>query len=373
MENLNLFHEIAANPNDYIKEFKKKSRKKVIGSFCSYIPEEIITAGDAIAFRIFGSSNNISLADAHLQSYSCSLVRGALEDALSGKIDFLDGTVFPHTCDSIQRLSDIWRINVKFGFHADIVLPVKLNTKSAEEYMIKVFNKFKCEMEEKLDAKITDEKLKETIVLYNQIRKLLKKIYDLRIKKPSLISGSDIHAIFRASMVMERKYFLERLSNLVEAIEGKGSEEKQNKKRIVLSGGICNMPNIYKIIEDAGGMVVSDDICTGLRYCDGYIDIDSNNPIDSIAKRYFERIVCPAKHSGLFARGERLIKVVKENNAKGVIFLFLKFCDPHLFDYPYIKNMLEKETIASMLFETEDNMLSDGQFNTRCEAFLEML
>ena len=51
-------------------------------------------------------------ADAHLQAYSCSLVRGALEDALAGRLDFLDGAmVFPHTCDSIQRLSDIWRMN----------------------------------------------------------------------------------------------------------------------------------------------------------------------------------------------------------------------------------------------------------------------
>ena len=56
-----------------------------------------------------------------------------------------------------------------------------------------------------------------------------------------------------------------------------------------------------------------------------------------------------------------------------MIFLFLKFCDPHSFDYPYIKEMLDKEGIPSMLFEIEDQLPSEGQFKTRCEAFIEML
>ncbi len=64
---------------------------------------------------------------------------------------------------------------------------------------------------------------------------------------------------------------------------------------------------------------------------------------------------------------------MKENHADGVIFLFLKFCDPHAFDYPYIKEMLDKEGIPSMLFEVEDQLPSEGQFKTRCEAFIEML
>jgi len=67
------------------------------------------------------------------------------------------------------------------------------------------------------------------------------------------------------------------------------------------------------------------------------------------------------------------VEKVRENNADGVIFVFLKFCDPHSFDYPYMKEMLEKEGIPSMLFEIEDKSSSEGQLKTRCEAFMEML
>ncbi|MEE8480007.1 MAG: 2-hydroxyacyl-CoA dehydratase family protein, partial [Desulfobacterales bacterium] len=129
---------------------------------------------------------------------------------------------------------------------------------------------------------------------------------------------------------------------------------------------------IYQIIEGSGGAIVWDDTCTGSRYFEGAID-PNGDIIESIAQRYFERHVCPAKHSGLFNRGEHIVRIVKENNAQGVVFLFLKFCDPHSFDYPYIKEMLNKEDIPSMLFEMEDLLSSKGQLKTRCEAFLETL
>ena len=56
-----------------------------------------------------------------------------------------------------------------------------------------------------------------------------------------------------------------------------------------------------------------------------------------------------------------------------VIFLYLKFCDPHLFDYPYINQALERAGIPSTMFEVETRFSSKEQFKTRCEAFIEML
>ncbi len=370
MNNLALFHRIAKNPDEYGRELKKSGRK-IVGYFCSYTPEEIILAAGAVPFRIFGKGD-VSLADAHLQAYSCSLIRGALEDALSGGLDFLDGAVFPHTCDSIQRLSDIWRINANTGFHIDVVLPVKLDTKSSKEYMADVIKKFIRDIEKSLGIEISADDLRASAGKYNQIRAYLKKIYEIRSKNPAVIRSSDVHAIIKASMFMDRDLLLKELASFTEDLQIEGEKMKQGGKRVVLAGGVCNLPDIYTLIEDSGGAVVWDDFCTGSRYIEGEIDL-SADILESTAGRYSERIVCPAKHSGLFPRGEHLVKIAKENNAKGVIFLFLKFCDPHSFDYPYMKEMLDKEGIPSMLFEVEDQLPSEGQFKTRCEAFLEMI
>ena len=132
------------------------------------------------------------------------------------------------------------------------------------------------------------------------------------------------------------------------------------------------MPDLFDLIENAGGVIVDDDMCTGSRFAEGDVRLDGDI-IDALAERYLARAICPAKHDGLYSRGDRLVARVKQSRADGVIFLYLKFCDPHAFDYPYLKEMLDREGIPSMLYEMEEAFTSEGQFQTRCEAFIEML
>ena len=143
-------------------------------------------------------------------------------------------------------------------------------------------------------------------------------------------------------------------------------------KRIILSGGVCNHPDIHAIIEEAGGAVVGDDLCTGSRYYTGLTD-EKADPVTAIAGRYLERVVCPAKHRGLSDRADHLVRLVREKRAQGVIFFLLKFCDPHAFDYPYLKEALDRVRVPSMLMEVEDRLPAEGQLRTRFETFVEMI
>ena len=372
MLKLKQFHDIANDPITYARRWKTETRGRVVGFFCSYAPEEIIWAAGALPYRILGAGGSISRADGHLQAYSCSLVRGALDDALTGKLDFLDGAVFPHTCDSIQRLSDIWRLNAGLGFHLDLVLPVKLNTSSAQDYMQAVIKKFHHDLEERLGVEITPEKLLEAVQTFNQIRTALQRIYQIRKDQAAILSSSNLHAIVNASMVMDRNVLADRLSAVVDLLETQRAETAMPQKRLVLAGGICSMPEIYQPIEDAGGTVVWDDFCTGSRYVEGTIDLEGDL-LNSIARRYFNRIICPAKHRDCFSRGDYLLKMVKDTGARGVIFVLLKFCDPHAFDFPYIKELLDRAGIPSMLLEIEDQQTSEEQIRTRLEAFIEFI
>jgi benzoyl-CoA reductase subunit C len=373
MKEMELIREAVRDPYRYAETYKIRTHKKVVGYFCSYAPEEIIWAAGALPFRIFSRRAGINLADRHLQSYCCSLVRSVLEEALSGNMKFLDGAVFPHTCDSIQRLSDIWRLNVPYGFHADVVLPVKLNTDSAREYMLAVLKSFKGDLEKKLDVTITDDALKASMDLYAQLRSALRTIYEMRSQNPDVITGADVYSIMKAAMIMDRQELLALLSGIVVTLKQSTSGEgAPRRKRVVLSGGLCDFPNVYSMIEESGGAVVWDDLCTGSRTFDGDF-AEKADPIEALAGRYLNRVVCPAKHSGLTTRAEHLIKMVRERDAQGVVVLLLKFCDPHAFDYPYLKNALEKEGIPSLLLEVEDQLPPEGQLRTRFEAFLEML
>ncbi len=372
MAPLDLFRQISQTPADYAREWKKRTSGKVVGHLCSYTPQELIVAAGALPYRILGSGSAIDRADSYLQAYCCSLVRAALEDVLAGRLDFLDGTVFPHTCDSIQRLSDIWRMNAGLGFHADIILPVKLDTESAAEYMSAVLQRFRQDLEKGLGVTISDEQLKGAIRTCNRVRQSLTRLYELRRNHPGVIRSSDLHAVLKAALLMDRGELADALETLVSDLTAAPKEQTAAVKRLVFSGGLCSMPDIYHIVEEAGGHVVWDDFCTGSRYFEGLVD-EQHEPIQALTQRYRERVVCPAKHAGIFNRGEYLLAKVRENQADGVVFVFLKFCDPHGFDYPYMKEMLDKEGIPSIMFEIEDQLASQGQLRTRCEAFLEML
>ncbi|MHB8139223.1 MAG: 2-hydroxyacyl-CoA dehydratase subunit D [Smithellaceae bacterium] len=364
---------IVDHPYSYLQKLKDQTGKKIVGTVCSYAPEELIFAAGALPVRLFGSDSGIHRADLHLQSYCCSLVRGILEEALSDRLDLLDGMVFPHTCDSIQRLSDVWRLNLVRPFHVDVVLPVKLSTPSARQYLLDVLKKFKTDLERGLNREITEAGLIHAVKIYNAIRALMTSVYQLRCENPQIITGQDFHTIIRAAMIMEREAFLEALGAIVSELTKSASEKNpSHAKRLVLSGGICNHPDIYDAIEAAGGIVVGDDLCTGSRYFEGVIN-ENLPPLDAIAKRYAERAVCPAKHAGLTKRGENLVKTVRGCLADGVVFLLLKFCDPHAFDYPYIKETLDREQIPSLLLEMEEQTQAGGQLQTRLETFIQIL
>ncbi|MEK7826534.1 MAG: 2-hydroxyacyl-CoA dehydratase family protein, partial [Thermodesulfobacteriota bacterium] len=72
-------------------------------------------------------------------------------------------------------------------------------------------------------------------------------------------------------------------------------------------------------------------------------------------------------------RADHLVRLVRVKQAQGVIFFLLKFCDPHAFDYPYLKEALDRAGVPSMLLEVEDRLPADGQLRTRFEAFVEMI
>jgi len=250
MKHLSEFKQAVSSPFDYIRQLKKDSGKKIVGYVCSYTPEEIILAAGAHPVRIFGTKESISLADFHFQSYCCSVVRGIMEEGLSGRADGLDGMVFPHTCDSIQRLSDIWRMNISFGFHLDLILPVKLDTESARDYMIDVLNKFRNDIGIALQADVTDEALQKAITTMNSIRKSIRSIYEIRSLNPRLMSGEELYTLVRTSMIMDRERAAGLLTETVAELQAKAGEviEAAPFKRIILAGGICNHPDIYPMI-----------------------------------------------------------------------------------------------------------------------------
>src|SRR3989304_2119525 len=90
------------------------SGSKIIGYLCCFPPIELMTAIDLVPCRITGDiKEQVTRGDAYLETLMCPYIRSCFDLAVKGKYDFLDGLVVPHSCDSVQRIYDIWKYYAK--------------------------------------------------------------------------------------------------------------------------------------------------------------------------------------------------------------------------------------------------------------------
>jgi len=363
--------DIAARPYDYARTWKERTGERVFGYFCTYFPEELLHAAGILPMRILGDKENVSLADSHVQAFICSLVRTSLDAALKEKFDFLDGVVFPHSCDSIQNLADIWRHNFPIQFSDVVVLPVWVDVPEAEDYLTEEIWRFRRKLEAYLDKTIPDSALVRSVEIYNENRAALAALYTLRRDNPGMITGQNLLDVVRASMSMLKEDHTALLRKLIDEIKP-APDSNGAAVRIVLYGNACDHPAIMHLFEEMDAHVVDDDLCTGSRYF-LHIVPPGDDPIRRIAQRYIRRVPCPSKHNTSFDRREYLVDMVRQSEADGVVMLLLKFCDPHAFDYPDLAKRLSESNIPHLLIETEMQPTSIEQVRTRLQAFVEML
>ena len=344
--------------------------QKTIGFFCPYVPEELLHAAGFFPLRLMGTSIGMSHVQAHLPSNCCHLAKSSLESLLQGELDFLQGVIFSHTCDSMQGLSDIWAHQRRLPIHFDLMLPTHLDSEISRGYLKAEMERFK-EFLESHSGEITPERIKASIQLFNRIRKKLGEIYLRRGGALNPWSGRFFAQVIRAGYLLDRERYLELLNDLLGGLPER-TEESENLIPVYLAGNMAHSELYFSLIEEAGAFVVQDDLCSGARTLRFMVPEDVD-PIEALAQRYFTSFFCPTKHKGVRAHEETLVREVEKSGAKGVIFLLYKYCEAHSFDYPDLKAALESKGIRCLLLDVEDPSQSLGQLKIRIQAFLEML
>ena len=341
-----------------------------IGFFCPYVPEELIHAAGCHPFRLMGIPIKISHAQAHLPPYCCYLVKSSLESLLQEELHFLQGIVFTHSCDSMLGLSEIWALQRRIPFQFNLAIPAHLDSERSRFYLKAEIERFKDFLDSHA-VKITPENLKASVQLFNHIRESLKEMYQRRRRDASQLPGKAFAQIIRAGYLMDRSRYLELLKELLGALEEK-SDGNKDRVPIYVAGNMTHSDTWFSLIEEAGALIVRDDLCSGARTFRLRVKEDID-PIEALTERYFHSFFCPAKYMGAQAHVDTLIQDVQDSQAEGVIFLLYKYCENHFFDYPDLKAALESKSIPTLLLEVEDPSSSIGQLKIRIQAFVEML
>jgi benzoyl-CoA reductase/2-hydroxyglutaryl-CoA dehydratase subunit BcrC/BadD/HgdB len=170
---------------------------------------------------------------------------------------------------------------------------------------------------------------------------------------------------------MDRSRYVELLKELLGALEEK-SDGNKDRVPVYVAGNMTHSDTWFSLIEEAGALIVRDDLCSGARTFRLAVREDLD-PLEALTDRYFNSYFCPTKYSGAQAHLESLLKDVQDSGAKGVVFLLYKYCEAHFFDYPDLKVALESKGFPTLLLEVEDPSYSIGQLKIRIQAFVEML
>lgn len=360
----------------------KKQGRKIIGTFCVYVPEELILAVDGVCIGLCaGADVGTDEAEKYIPRNTCALIKAFMGFKLAGLCPYVqtaDLIVGETTCDGKKKAYELFDEMMNGKLYV-----MDIPNKKGQDDKALWFNevqRFSAKLEEISGKKITPEKLKEASTLVNEKRKALQRLASLRSADPSPISGLDALLVNQVAFYDDPLRFTAKVNELCDELmervkTGKGVSAKGNP-RILISGSPMAIPNwkIHAIVEGSGATIVGEESCVGERNFASLMDesfSSLNEGLRNIANRYLTiNCACFTPNDERLTDIETIAKRVK---ADGILHYAIQFCTPYMIEATKVKKVAEKIKIPFLRIETDYSMEDMGQLKTRIEAFLEMM
>jgi benzoyl-CoA reductase subunit C len=332
--------------------------RKVVGFLPVYAPLELIHAAGCLPLGIFGGGDQMEVihGDAYYQSYICRIPRSTIELGVTGRLDFVDGMIFPFVCDVIRNLSGMWKLMFPKVWTKFFDTPQNFDPAIGGVYYIRELEELREGLETLVGHKIADDDIRRSIALYNENRRLVRQVYALRAREPWKTPTSEVYLLMRAGLLMEVAEHNQMLQDYMAAADG--DRPKRDNVRVAIYGSFCEQPplNLIKSIELAGCYVVEDDYSLVNRFITDDIPVEGN-PIEALALAYLDKSVdtsckyVPEREE----KGRFHVEQVRKAGAEGVIYASPSFCDPALLDRPMICDRLKAAGIPYIAFKYAEN------------------
>jgi benzoyl-CoA reductase/2-hydroxyglutaryl-CoA dehydratase subunit BcrC/BadD/HgdB len=264
--------------NPHVERWKQDGGQ-VIGYYCTYVPEEVIHAAGMLPYRVRGTGSTATeMGDLYLTELNCSFCRHSLDQAMRGEYAFLDGLVALSSCDHLRRMFDVWRYGKLQHPHPNFYLrflsvPI-VYTDLSVEWMAGEILRFRQSLEDHFQVEVSDEALRHSIRIYNEKRRLLKDLYELRKRESPPITGAEVLRVVIAGASMPVEQFNQLLTTMLDEVDGRAGSS-DHRARLMLVGGELDDPAYIETIEELGGLIVSDSLCFGTRSFWDLVDEDA--------------------------------------------------------------------------------------------------
>ncbi len=359
----------------------QKEGGKVFGTFCVYVPDEIVVAcGGAVTGLCGGSQFWVPEGEKVLPADTCPLIKASL-GAHFGKtcpyFSVADVYVGETTCDGKKKAYEILGAD-KETYVMD--MPQMKRPQDYEKWTGEIAA-FASEVERITGKTLTAENLGDAIKLINGKRRALARVYEARKATNCIpISGKDALLVTQIAFFDDPARCAEMANKLADELEQRVADGvsvfPEGTKRILITGTPLAIPNwkLHHIIETSGAAVVCEEMCTGTRYFENLVDESATSLEDKYAAlcdRYMKNnCSCFTPNPG---RIEDIIRLAKEYQVDGVIDANLKFCTLYDVEKSSVAAALEEEGIPVLGLETDYTDNDAGQLRTRIQAFVEML
>lgn len=342
-----------------------------------YAPREALHACGFLPVGIHGAGDQLETirGDAFYQSYICHIPRSIIELAQSGRLDFLSAVLFPSTCDVIRNLSGMWKMLYPEVYVRYLDVPQSPDTAVASEFWQEELRHLINGLSEVSGVRPSDDDLRRSIALYNEVRATVRALYRARRDRPWDVPTEELYLLLRAGEVMPAEEFIAQARRYLAAVEADPKRARDNS-RVIVVGAFCEQPpmGLIKSIERAGCYVVDDDFLLGNRFHTTDVSVEGD-PVRAMADALVRGDVKTSVMYEGDSTGKRRLTtaLARAAQADGVIFATPSFCDPALLDQPMLRAGAERAGLPCIAFKYAENTGQFQQYREQAGTFADSI
>jgi benzoyl-CoA reductase subunit C len=344
---------------------------QVLGHFQVYFPEELAHAAGMLPVKVRGAQVERREADSRFGSYICSILRSSLELAMSGRLE-LDMFVTHPICDAARNLAGIWGRNLPAPAQI-LYLPQNANSSFAGQYLTEEYRRVLGDIEAVTGRAVGDDDIRSAIAVFNENRRLLRELYDIRRETPWLLPVDEAYVLIALAGLVRRDEHNALLRALLPRIRERDGRP-QDRMRVVFEGGFCEQPPLDLLHAIAQFVyIVDDDLLIGMRWILSDVDA-AGDPVRALAHAYLEQSsYSPVQHDLRKPKERMLLERIRGARADAAIIAAAKMCEPGLDEQVAYAHALDEAQVPYFVTEFEEQMTGFDHLQIQLETFVENL
>lgn len=377
------FEGLLDDANNSLARQATQEGKLAIGYTCFHMPEVLLNVDNCVSLRMRApKTGSLDIATYYMSNYTCEYCRALLERSIEGGYNFLDVIAGVDACAQMNRAMENIEIQKliekKNFFISHIDVPYKVDEKSTAHYIKQLRIKVLNPLNEKFDVDISDESLKKALELHNEICRIITNIGEFRTEENPRITGYEFHILNLITYCCPKYLIVDKLRETLEEIKLREPNSTKNfRARVVLVGSEIDDPDLTRLIEDSGALIVADRFCFGsFPGRQEIVLTEGEDVLTSICRQYLEQGQCPRYMSRdkITQRRDMVDQYAKKFKADGIIYEQIKFCDYWGYERALASHVMNTEYGYPVLSLDRPYMSrTSGQLRTRIQAFVESL